>query len=137
VLDKDASDSDESSDVPQWFVDWFYVLYTEQRAVWQVRATVCPLAPPVAVTSRYVPASSLHARRARQMLAVAQLTPLTGAKHAEGLFRACMSYLTLFWQARLPSPFHPLRATIALTNMARSSISPLAPRPPGGRRTRT
>ena len=48
MLSKDASDSDESSDVPQWFIDWFYVLYTEQRAVWQVRATVCPLAPPPA-----------------------------------------------------------------------------------------
>ena len=34
--DEDDSDSDQSGDIPQWFIDWFYVLFVSQRAVWQM-----------------------------------------------------------------------------------------------------
>ena len=53
--------------VPSWFIDWFYVLFVSQRAVWQ-------------------------------MISIALLSPSAGLKHTYGLMRACMSYLTLFWQ---------------------------------------
>lgn len=33
------------------------------------------------------------------MLSVAAMAPATGLKHAFGLFRVTMSYLTLLWQA--------------------------------------
>ena len=56
--------------VPAWFIDWFYVLYVSQRAVWQ-------------------------------MISIALLAPSAGLKHTYGLMRACMSYLTLFWQAHV------------------------------------
>ena len=64
--------------VPSWFIDWFYVLFVSQRAVWQ-------------------------------MISIALLSPSAGLKHTYGLMRACMSYLTLFWQVtRRNCPHHRL-----------------------------
>lgn len=55
-------------ELPKWFIDWYFVMYTTQRTLWQ-------------------------------MTSLAIQSPVTGMRHADGLFRVTMQYLTLMWQA--------------------------------------
>ena len=79
--------------VPSWFIDWFYVLFVSQRAVWQ-------------------------------MISIALLSPSAGLKHTYGLMRACMSYLTLFWQVtgRQNTTTTTASSTIACSHIIRHPI---------------